>query len=71
MSGPSADLVYLVGTYISLTETRRGFRGKCPFHAEVAESLLISAEKSFFKCFVCGMEGGPEEFKPAIALFIA
>jgi DNA primase len=60
------DLVKLAATYITLTEGRRSFRGKCPFHADTAESLLISPEKNIFKCFGCGIEGGPAEFMKAI-----
>jgi DNA primase len=60
------DLVKLAANYIDLKESRRSFRGKCPFHEDAGESLLISPEKNIFKCFGCGMEGGPAEFITAI-----
>ncbi len=67
MSVNLSDLVTLAATYVQLNESRRGLRGKCPFHADAGESLMISPEKNIFKCFGCGKEGGPEEFTRAIA----
>jgi DNA primase len=66
MSITTVNLVNLAATYVTLTESRRSLRGKCPFHIDAAESLLISPEKNIFKCFGCGIEGGPAEFMQAI-----
>lgn len=66
MSIATSDLIILAADHIRLTESRRGYRGKCPFHNDAAESLLISPEKNIFKCFGCGLEGGPAEFRTAI-----
>jgi DNA primase len=62
MSIASSDLVTLAANYIILKESRRAFRGKCPFHEDPAESLMILPEKNVFKCFGCGKEGGAAEF---------
>jgi len=62
MFDTTTDLVQFASKYILLTETRRGFRGKCPFHADLAESLLILPEKAIFKCFGCGKDSGAPEF---------
>lgn len=61
------ELVKLAAGYIELKESRRAFRGKCPFHNDPGESLMISPEKNMFKCFGCGKEGGLSEFRLAIA----
>lgn len=56
------DLVKIIMHYLPLTEGRRQLKGKCPFHADPALSLMVSPEKNIFKCFGCGKEGGPIEF---------
>jgi DNA primase len=66
MSIPTSDLVTLAASYIPLTASRRSYRGKCPFHDDAGESLLISPDKNIFKCFGCGKEGGPAEFSRAM-----
>jgi DNA primase len=66
MSDAIPDLVKLAANYVKLTESRRSFRAQCPFHNDSAQSLLISPEKNIFKCFGCGIEGGPAEFINAI-----
>jgi DNA primase len=56
------SLVKIAAGYISLTESRRIFKGPCPFHKDLTNSLMISPEKNQFKCFGCGVDGGPLEF---------
>jgi DNA primase len=67
MSIASSDLVTLAANYITLKESRRTFRGNCPFHQDKTGSLMISPEKNIFKCFGCGKEGGPDEFISGMA----
>lgn len=57
-----ADLLQIASAYIQLTESRRIFKGPCPFHADKSNSLMISPERNHFKCFGCGKDGGPLEF---------
>lgn len=66
MSIASSNLTQLAAGHITLKESRRTLRGKCPFHPDAGESLMILPEKNIFKCFGCGKEGGPAEFKLAI-----
>ncbi|MCC8423471.1 CHC2 zinc finger domain-containing protein [Mucilaginibacter sp. UR6-11] len=66
MSVTSSNLVNLAAKYMILKESRRSLRGQCPFHEDAGESLMISPDKNIFKCFGCGKEGGPAEFKFAI-----
>jgi len=66
MSVISSDLVTLAAPHITLKESRRTFRGDCPFHPDTRGSFMILPEKNIFKCFGCGKEGGPAEFIKAI-----
>jgi DNA primase len=61
-----ADLVRIISIYILLEESRRNLRGRCPFHADQATSLMVSPEKNIFQCFGCGKGGGPVDFIMAI-----
>lgn len=56
------DLVRIISSYLPLHESRKQLKGKCPFHADTALSLMVSPEKNIFKCFGCGKDGGPVEF---------
>jgi DNA primase len=61
-----ADLVRIVSKYVLLEESRRHLKGRCPFHKDMATSMLVYAEKNLFQCFGCGKGGGPVEFVMAI-----
>jgi DNA primase len=60
------DLVKIITAYFPLTESRLVLKGKCPFHGDDMNSFMVSPAKNIFKCFGCGMEGGPIEFIMAI-----
>ena len=47
----------LIGEYIPLKKSGRGFKAACPFHDDHNPSMHIHPQKGIFKCFVCG-EGG-------------
>lgn len=66
MTTASANLAELAASFIHLKESRRALRGRCPFHPDAGESFMISPEKNIFKCFGCGREGGPAEFRLAM-----
>lgn len=61
-----ADLVQIISKYILLQESRKNLKGRCPFHKDLATSLMVSPEKNIFQCFGCGKGGGPVEFVMAI-----
>jgi DNA primase len=67
MSVISSELVTLAAPYITLKESRRTFRGNCPFHLDTKGSFMILPEKNIFKCFGCGKEGGPAELISGLA----
>jgi DNA primase len=45
-----------------LEPSRKILKGNCPFHKDNMISFMVSPEKNTFKCFGCGVEGGPAEF---------
>ena len=47
----------LVGTYLSLKKSGKGYIGLCPFHDDNNPSLHVSEEKGLFHCFSCGTGG--------------
>jgi DNA primase len=63
---PEPDLVQLISSYLPLQESRKVLKGPCPFHPDSNNSLMVYASRNQFKCFGCGIEGGPEEFLAAI-----
>ena len=66
LSSTQPNLVTIISKYILLEESRRNLKGRCPFHKDLATSLMVSPEKNIFQCFGCGKGGGPIEFVMAI-----
>ncbi|WP_304646770.1 CHC2 zinc finger domain-containing protein, partial [uncultured Dubosiella sp.] len=57
-----ADIVDIIGKYIAVEKSGRGFKAQCPFHDDHDPSMSISEEKQIFKCFVCGAGGNVFSF---------
>ena len=57
-----SDIVKTISSYISLTKKGKSYWGVCPFHDDTSPSLSVSPEKHMFKCFACGVAGGPVYF---------
>ncbi len=53
----NADIVNIVGSYISLKKKGINYFGLCPFHDDHDPSLSVNPKKQIFKCFVCGTGG--------------
>lgn len=57
-----ADIVKIIGSYLSLQKKGKNYVAICPFHDDTNPSMVISPEKQYFKCFVCGTGGTPISF---------
>lgn len=54
----AADIVEVVGDFVSLRRQGTSYRGLCPFHADRNPSFSVSKTRGVFKCFSCGKSGG-------------
>ncbi|MBN2526154.1 MAG: DNA primase [Deltaproteobacteria bacterium] len=52
-----ADLVEVVGEYVSLKRAGTNFKGVCPFHADSDPSFNVNPSRHFFHCFGCSASG--------------
>jgi DNA primase len=52
-----ADVVSLIGEYVTLKKAGRNYLGLCPFHQEKTASFSVSPDKQMFYCYGC-REGG-------------
>jgi len=66
MQATPSEFVLLISNYVKLQEGRKILKGNCPFHNDSSESFMVNPAKDIFKCFGCGLEGGPSEFSLAI-----
>lgn len=57
-----ADIVDLIGQYVSLKRAGRSHKGLCPFHSEKTPSFVVSEERGNFHCFGCGAGGDAISF---------
>ena len=57
-----ADIVKVVNAYLPLIKQGKNYKAVCPFHDDTNPSLVVSPEKQFFKCFVCGTGGNAITF---------
>ena len=61
------EFITLISAYVQLQESRKSFKGNCPFHPDTTQSFMVNPEKQIFKCFGCGFEGNASVFADAIA----
>jgi DNA primase len=51
------DIVDLVGSYVSLRRSGKGFAGLCPWHDDSKPSLQVNPERQTYRCWVCDVGG--------------
>lgn len=52
-----ADIVDVIGDFISLRKAGTSYKGLCPFHDDKTPSFSVSPSKGVYKCFSCGKAG--------------
>ena len=57
-----ADIVDVVGEFITLKKRGVNYLGLCPFHNEKTPSFTVSPAKGIYKCFGCGVSGNTFKF---------
>lgn len=57
-----ADIVEVVGEYVTLKRAGVNFKGVCPFHADSDPSFNVNPTRQFFHCFGCGASGDVFKF---------
>ena len=59
----AADIVDVVGDFVTLKKSGVRWLGLCPFHDDRhLGSFVVYPRKNIFKCFKCEAKGGPVEF---------
>lgn len=58
----AANIVDVVGEFVSLKKRGVNYLGCCPFHNEKTPSFTVSPAKGIFKCFGCGKAGSAVTF---------
>lgn len=58
----TADVVEVVGDYVTLKKRGQNHIANCPFHNEKTPSFNVSASKGIYKCFGCGKAGDSIQF---------
>jgi DNA primase len=53
----AADIVQVIGEYVTLKRQGTDYRGPCPFHQGTHRNFSVSPKKRMYYCFVCH-EGG-------------
>lgn len=57
-----ADILRVVGDFVSLKKKGNNYWACCPFHHEKTPSFAVNPSKGLFKCFGCGKGGNVFDF---------
>lgn len=58
----AADLISLIGDYVTLKKKGVNYEACCPFHEEKTPSFKVNPVKGIYKCFGCGKGGDAISF---------
>ena len=58
----AANIVEVIGDYVTLKRAGANYQACCPFHSEKTPSFVVSPSKGLFKCFGCGKAGNALNF---------
>lgn len=58
----TAQIVDVVGDFVTLKKRGSNYTACCPFHNEKTPSFSVSASKGIYKCFGCGKSGTAVSF---------
>ncbi len=58
----AANIVDVVGEFVSLKRRGANYMGCCPFHNERTPSFSVSPSRNIYKCFGCGKAGNAVNF---------
>lgn len=58
----AANIVDIIGDYVTLRRKGVNYVACCPFHNEKTPSFIVSPAKSLYKCFGCGKGGNAVTF---------
>lgn len=58
----AANIVDVIGDFVSLKKAGVNYKGCCPFHVENTPSFVVSPVKGIYSCFGCGKKGNVVEF---------
>jgi len=58
----AANIVEVVGDFVTLKKKGVNYQACCPFHSEKTQSFVVSPTKGLFKCFGCGKGGNAVTF---------
>ena len=53
----AAQIVDVVGDFVTLKKKGADYKACCPFHNEKTPSFSVSPSKGIYKCFGCGKSG--------------
>jgi DNA primase len=57
-----ADIVEVIGRYVTLKKYGSNFKALCPFHTEKSPSFVVNPDKQIFHCFGCNVGGNVASF---------